>query len=220
MIQPDQIIRSKRKTLSVSIDHFSRVTVRAPYRCDEKRIFAFLAEKEEWIVRKKQEIAKAGMRLPPENLNGYKLLLLGEFYTLCVDTDKRVRLSSEEKTLYLPIEKTRERLVKWLKENAKRIFSEITQSKAQEMCVKVKSISVTSAKTRWGSCSAENAIRYSFRLLYMEKPLIEYVIVHELAHITHKNHSSAFWREVEKFIPDWREKRKRLKGLGAYMEVL
>lgn len=219
MIQPDQIIRSKRKTLSVSIDHFSRVTVRAPYRCAEKRIFAFLQEKEDWILRKKQQIAGAGMRLPPENLDGYRLLLLGNFYTLSLGEEKRVRLNNENKTLYLPKDKPRERLVKWLKENAKRIFTELTFSTAETLGVQVKSVSVTSAKTRWGSCSGDNAIRYSFRLLYMEKPLIEYVVAHETAHVLHKNHSTAFWKEVERLIPDWREKRKRLKSLGAYMEV-
>ena len=219
MIQPDQIIRSKRKTLSVSIDHFSRVTVRAPYHCAEKRIFAFLQEKEDWILRKKQQIAGAGMRLPPENLDGYRLLLLGNFYTLSLGEEKRVRLDNENKTLYLPEDKPRERLVKWLKENAKRIFTELTFSTAETLGVQVKSVSVTSAKTRWGSCSGDNAIRYSFRLLYMEKPLIEYVVAHETAHVLHKNHSTAFWKEVERLIPDWREKRKRLKSLGAYMEV-
>ncbi len=220
MILPDQIIRSKRKTLSVAIDHFGRVTVRAPRNCDEKRIFAFLTEKESWIVRKKKEIEGAGMRLPPENLDGYRLLLLGDLYTLSVGFEKKVRLNNEQKILYLPIDKPRERLVKWLKDNAKRIFAELTESKAREMGVTVKSVSVTSAKTRWGSCLADNAVRYSFRLLYMEKDLVEYVVVHELAHVRHKNHSPAFWREVEKFVPNWRERRKRLKALGAYMEVL
>ncbi len=160
------------------------------------------------------------MRLPPENLDGYRLLLLGNFYTLFVGFEKKVRLDNERKILYLPIDKPRERLVKWLKDNAKRIFAEVTENKAREMGVTVKSISVTSAKTRWGSCSADNSLRYSFRLLYMEKDLVEYVIVHELAHIRHKNHSPAFWREVEKFVPNWRIKRKRLKALGVYMEVL
>ena len=160
------------------------------------------------------------MRLPPENLDGYRLLLLGDLYTLSVGFEKKVRLNNEQKILYLPIDKPRERLVKWLKDNAKRIFAELTESKAREMGVTVKSVSVTSAKTRWGSCLADNAVRYSFRLLYMEKDLVEYVVVHELAHIRHKNHSPAFWREVEKFVPNWRERRKRLKALGAYMEVL
>ena len=159
------------------------------------------------------------MRLPPENLDGYRLLLLGNFYTLSLGEEKRVRLNNENKTLYLPKDKPRERLVKWLKENAKRIFSELTFSTAETLGVQVKSVSVTSAKTRWGSCSGDNAIRYSFRLLYMEKPLIEYVVAHETAHVLHKNHSTAFWKEVERLIPDWREKRKRLKSLGAYMEV-
>ena len=74
MLQPDKIIRSNRKTLSVCVDVFGAVTVRAPRRCDEKRIFAFLQEKESWILRKKAEMQGAGMCLPPENLDGYTFL--------------------------------------------------------------------------------------------------------------------------------------------------
>ena len=219
MIIPDKIIRSNRKTLSVSIDHFGAVTVRAPRRCEEKRIFAFLSEKEDWIRRKQAEIKGAGMALPPENLDGYSFLLLGKPCEIVVDEGKRVRFDAEEYKLYLPKENAKERLLKWLKENAKRILSSLTESKAREMGTAYRSVSVTSAKTRWGSCSYHNALHYSFRVLYAPREVIEYIVVHELAHTKHKDHSKAFWDFVQAFVPDWREKRKWLKTHGVLMEI-
>ena len=71
MVKPDKIIRSDRKTLAITIDSANRLIVRAPKKCGEERIFAFLREKENWILRKKAERAGAGIDLPPENLNGY-----------------------------------------------------------------------------------------------------------------------------------------------------
>lgn len=219
MIQPDEIIRSNRKTLSMSVDPFGRLIVRAPKRCGEERIFAFLKEKEDWILRKQCERKGAGMRLPPENLNGYEFLLLGKTCRILLTQGERIVYDRETDQIYLPENRARERLIKWLKENAKRIFTAVAEQSALRMGTSYKRISVTSAKTRWGSCSYDNAIRFSFRLLYAPRDVIEYVVVHELAHTKHKNHSKLFWAEVEKYVPDWKTKRKWLKVHGILMEI-
>lgn len=219
MIKPDEIIRSNRKTLSLSIDFFGRLIVRAPKRCSEGRIFAFIQEKEAWILRKKAQMAGAGISLPPENLDGYSLLLLGKSCQITLTDDKFVRYELGTNRLFLPKANAKSRLIKWLKENAKRILSEVTQTTAQRMGTSYKSVSISSAKTRWGSCSADNAIRYTFRLLYAPKEVIEYVVVHELAHTKHKNHSAYFWSEVTKYCPAWKAHRLWLRRHGALMQV-
>ena len=219
MIQPDTIIYSKRKTLSIAIDPFGRLTVRAPKGYSRARIEAFLQEKEAWILRKKSERQGTGIELPPENLHGYKLLLLGKETEIALSQTKYIVYDKAQNCVVLPEKKSQEKLVKWLKENAKRIFSNVTEEWAKKMDVSYASVTITSARGRWGSCSAENALRYSFRLLYAPKGVIEYVIVHELAHVKHKNHSPLFWREVEKYIPDWKEKRAWLKKYSVLMQV-
>lgn len=219
MVRPDVIIRSRRKTLSISIDSFGRLIVRAPYDCSEERIFAFLNEKERWILQKQFEKAGAGMRLPPEDLDGYEFMLLGKNCRITLVKKRKISFDSEDRRVYLPIKNSRERLVTWLKANAKRIFTAVTEQKAQEMGVTFKSVTITSAKTRWGSCAYDNAIRYSFRLLYAPKDVIEYIVVHELAHTLHKDHSPAFWAEVEKYLPDYKAKRKWLEVHGILMEI-
>ena len=79
---------------------------------------------------------------------------------------------------------------------------------------KYKNIKITSAQKRWGSCSAKNNLNFSKRLASTPDEIIGYVVVHELCHIKHKNHSKNFWNEVEKLMPDYRKHRKWLKNKG------
>ena len=219
MVKPDEIIRSKRKTLSISVDGTGRLIVRAPLRFSEDKIFAFLQEKESWILKKQAERRGAGIHLPPENLHGYQMLLLGENYTLAIYEGEKILLDTERKYLFLPKVKTEYRLKKWIKENALRILSMVTEEKSKTMGLSYRSVSISSARSRWGVCTADNAIRYSYRLLYVPKPVLEYVVVHELAHVRHKNHSKLFWAEVEKYVPDWKTKRKWLKIHSALTRI-
>lgn len=217
MIQPDKIIRSERKTLAVSIDALGMITVRAPHSCATARIFAFLQQKETWILRKKAEREGAWMRLPTESLDGFRFLLLGKEVQIRLVNEKRIAL--DEGVICLPMDKPQERLVKWLKENAKRIFALETERIAKIGGVNFASVAVSSARTRWGSCSADNRLRYSFRLLYAPKEVIAYVIAHELAHVKYKNHAKAFWKEVERLCPDYKNRRKWLKQNAFLMKI-
>lgn len=159
------------------------------------------------------------MRLPGENLDGFTFSLLGKDCLVSLAERRNIAFDAESYTLYLPQNNARERLVRWLKDNAKRILSTVTEQKAKEMGVSYASVRITSAKTRWGSCSANNAIRYTFRLLYAPKEVIEYVVVHELSHTVQKDHSKAFWAVVERFVPDWKARRKWLKDNAVLMEI-
>ena len=219
MIQPDEIIRSRRKTLAISIDAFGRLIVRAPMTCSMERIFAFIEEKERWILQKKSQKASVDIHLPPENLDGYVFLLLGKNCRIVLVDSRYVRFDEDSYTIYLPTKNARARLIKWLKENGKRIFTTVTERKAKEMGVTFQSVEISSAKGKWGSCSFDNKIRYTYRLIYAPKEMIEYVVVHELAHVRHKNHSALFWAEVAKYVPDWKQKRKWLKTHGILMEI-
>ena len=116
-IVPDKVVRTSRRTVSVSVDNLGRVIVRAPLRYANEKIAQFLAEKESWILKHKQRIMGAGIRLPSETLNGYSLLLLGEAHTVELIDGGRIRLDGERKRIYLPRENAEEKLRRWLKEN-------------------------------------------------------------------------------------------------------
>jgi predicted metal-dependent hydrolase len=95
----------------------------------------------------------------------------------------------------------------------------MVENRARLMGTTYRAVSISSAKTRWGSCSADNSIRFTFRLLYAPMAVIDYVVVHELSHTVHKDHSKAFWLEVEKYRPDWKIARKWLKDRRYLMQI-
>ncbi len=100
----------------------------------------------------------------------------------------------------------------YLKQKAKQIVDPMVAKWASVMKVEPKSVGYRYNKSRWGSCSSQNRLNFNTKLATMPFDFIEYVVVHELSHIKHKNHSKLFWAEVEKFLPDYKE-RKRLIDL-------
>ena len=81
----------------------------------------------------------------------------------------------------------------------------------EAMGVTVGYVTVKNQKTRWGSCSAKGNVNFNYQLAFLPYELLDYVVIHELAHRRHMNHSRAFWAEVEKYCPDYLERRKQLK---------
>ena len=99
-----------------------------------------------------------------------------------------------------------------LKKSAKAYFKNKTEEYAKIMGIKYGRITITSAKTRFGACSSKGNISYSYRLMLYPDAAKEYVVVHELCHRIHMNHSKDFYRLLESFMPDYKERRKLLKS--------
>ena len=100
-----------------------------------------------------------------------------------------------------------------LREEARRVLGEKTAYFAEIMGLKYSKIVITGAKTRFGSCSAKGNISYSYRLMRYPEAAIDYVVVHELAHLVEMNHSPRFYEVVEKILPDYKSRRKLLKSM-------
>lgn len=100
---------------------------------------------------------------------------------------------------------------KALRRKAKAVLPDRVARYAAQMGVSPAAITVTGARTRFGSCSAKNRLSFSFRVMQYSDRAIDYVVVHELAHIRHHDHSPAFYAEVAAVLPDWRERAKELK---------
>lgn len=98
-----------------------------------------------------------------------------------------------------------------LRQRAKEILPPLVSSWAARMGVSPTGLHITAARTRFGSCSGKNSLSFSLYLMDYPPEAIEAVVVHELAHIRHKNHSPAFYAEVEHYLPDYRRRAKRLK---------
>ena len=101
------------------------------------------------------------------------------------------------------------------KKLAKKVFAEKCRSYSAQMGVTYGTISVREQKTRWGSCSAKGNLNFNWKLVLMPEEILDYVVVHELAHRIQMNHSPAFWAIVERFVPDYKARRQWLKVNGA-----
>ncbi|MBC7471891.1 MAG: M48 family metallopeptidase [candidate division SR1 bacterium] len=106
------------------------------------------------------------------------------------------------------------------KKIAKNLVSEKIEYWSQKMQLDYKNVRLSSARTRWGSCTHENTISINWRLSLLPLELLDYVIIHELAHIKEKNHSSKFWNIVDKYCADFKILRKRLKSFGQILQVI
>lgn len=96
-------------------------------------------------------------------------------------------------------------------ESARKIFKRKTAAYAKKMSVTYGRITIREQKTRWGSCSSKGNLNFNWKLVLLAPELLDYVVVHELAHRREMNHSKNFWRIVEAELPDYRERRRRLK---------
>ncbi len=105
----------------------------------------------------------------------------------------------------------KDRVQGWLQNEAKRIFGERLAIYAQKLGVSYRAYALSSAATRWGSCSSDGKIRLNWRLIHFPLSIIDYVVAHELAHLREMNHSPRFWETVESIFPEFREARQTLK---------
>ncbi len=206
------------------------LSVNAPKWVGVSDIEFALRAKGPWILRKLHEQRQRQQRLQASKVewrDGTSIPFLGE--TVIVVLDPRVTgavLHSDDTTLpgvarhtlhvSLPhtatAEQVRDAVQSWLQRQAKRVFEERCQHYTRQMGVRYTRLSLSSAQTRWGSASADGSIRLNWRLIHFALPTIDYVVVHELAHLREMNHSPRFWDVVRSVVPDYEAARGTLKG--------
>ena len=205
-----RIIRSKRKTLCLTLDGDGVPVVRAPYRVSAETIEAFIKKHRVWLARRLSE-----RTVLPSFTYGACVTLFGKEYVLA---EGKPRIEGE--TVYLPRDSFRQAFVRLLKRLTAEYMSALTASFAEKYCFSYATVRVSLAHGRWGSCNAKGNISYSFRVAFLSTELCEYVAVHELCHTRQLNHSARFWREVAQILPDYACRRKELKQNAVVMQLL
>ena len=213
-MNPNKIIRSKRKTLSLTINENAELIFRAPKRLSIEKIQDFINEKENWINRKKRLIEN---QIKDVTSNHNKLLYLGNLFPINVEQNASKELfftgeefianSIEPDSLSLSIKK-------WYKNKFKEIALPRVAYFANKHNLMVNQVRIKNQKTMWGSCSSKNNINLNYLLLMAPMGVIDYVIVHELVHTIHRNHSTDFWDSVESIMPEFQEHKRWLKKNG------
>lgn len=210
------LIRSRRKTAAIHITKDAVVEVRAPLKMPKTYIDEFVASKEEWITAHLTRRERLNNEKAAFALNyGDAVTLCGRAYPIRAKDGKRSGFDGESFYLPpgLPHGDIKQAVVQIYKATAKHMLREKTGEYAKRMNVKPEAVKITSAKTRWGSCSGKNSLSFSWRLVMADESVIDYVVVHELAHIREHNHSPRFWAVVEDLLPDYRQRKLKLKAL-------
>lgn len=216
VIEVDKIIRSKRKTLALVVKPDGSLIVRAPLRASEKMIREFVEKNRQWIETHQ---AKALDALPPSKhyVPGEMFLFLGTGYVLEIVKTQKEDLLLENTFKLAESAQSRAPLAfeRWYHKQAKAILQERVDLYARQHNFQYKRIGITSARTRWGSCSASGSLNFSWRLILAPLEVVDYVVVHELVHTVIHNHSRQFWQRVELIMPEYRERRTWLRKNGA-----
>ncbi|MGN0471888.1 MAG: M48 family metallopeptidase [Lachnospiraceae bacterium] len=188
---PYRLIRSKRGSYSIQISVEKGVIVRSPMRTSELFLQRMLDEKENWIRRKYEEVCACRERM------------LHSVYT--------PEEQEELKKIYVRAAKD------YFPKRVWYYVNQITWDPDEllpETGLPYRTISIRDQKTRWGSCSGRGTLSFNWRLMLVPPRVLDYVVVHELCHIKHMNHSPEFWKQVESVMPDYQERRRWLKEHG------
>ncbi|MCP4522369.1 MAG: M48 family metallopeptidase [Cytophagales bacterium] len=214
---------ANRKTLGIKVHPDKTVQVIAPLGSDPEKVKEKVYSKAAWIMKQQDFFLSFEPQTPPRKyISGETHLYLGKQYRLKLETSTKesVKLQGGNITVYLKDTTNSKRvktlMAKWYKEKAKnhfeKLFSEsLTITKGyynNEPELKYRWMD-----KRWGSCDKKGTIHLNLELIKAPKQCIEYVIIHEICHINHLNHSTAFYNQLEKIFPDWKKVKDRLEKI-------
>jgi len=196
------------------------VIAHAPLKMPLWQIERFLWEKSGWIAEKRALLQSRAKRMEQfDPVQGGKLPYLGGTLFLQAWEGKTARLDGN--TLYLPEEgSVRAQALKWLQGEARRVLPLYVDKWSKITGLKPSRIGFGYAQKRWGSMSSKGSLRLNVALMHCAPRQIDYIVVHELTHIKHMNHSPAFHAAVEAVLPGAAQLRKEVKALSGYLELL
>jgi len=220
-MQDIEIIKSpNRRTISLQILPDASIRVRVPTRFPQRKIDAFLEEHKEWIKKKQEEIKRRGVRqladVPKKFQTGEEFLYLGKKYPLVVTKDTQQALVFDNGFFLNEFNRKNAEtyFLNWYKKQALQLFLYRVVNYATQVKVQYTSISLSSAKSKWGSCSHDNKLMFNWRLIMAPVEVIDSVIFHELVHILEKNHTKRFWRKVTMWYPEYAKHKEWLDKNG------
>lgn len=220
-IEINKFTRSKRRTIALIVERDGTLTVRAPLRASRALIQQFIQEKMDWI-RSTREKLKSIVHAPARQyVEGETFLFLGSSFDLKLVKPQRPSLKFDGGfTLSQTAQKRAEAVfTRWYKEHAYKVISERVAQYAHKYGFTPNLVKISSAKTRWGSCSPDGTLNFTWRLVMAPLEVIDYVVVHELAHLRVKDHSRKFWRVVEDICPAYKKQRKWLRENGEGLNL-
>jgi len=219
------VTSARRKTMALKVNH-QGVSIHIPSNLTLRTAKKFIVQKTAWIKHKlEQQVLH--QPLTKQYVDGESFLFLGEHYDLRLHQQKsspKVNKTSNELTLSGRINRLstatiKKTLIDWYKQQAVSYLASRTQIWGEQMELTPRSITVKTYKARWGSCKISGDIQFNWKLMLAPPAVIDYVIVHELCHLEHHNHSATFWQLVSHHYPNVKQARRWLKDNGYRLEI-
>ena len=217
LIIPNKIIKSNRKSISLIVKNNGEFIVRAPINCKDSEIFKFISRKHDWIIKKRQEHYDNPFHKITFTTTE-QITILGKQYNIILVNSSRVKLN--ENLIEIPKDKSKDKLISFLRNYARKYLTERVRLISCLFNFKYYNITISSAKTNWGSCSHNNRLHFTYKLIMCPEDIIDYIVLHELCHTKVKNHSDKFWALVEKCNPNYKAYDKWLKKNRRIIEVI
>jgi predicted metal-dependent hydrolase len=221
-----------RKDLSISVEWLDGVKVFVPKDFPENELNKILYNKATWILSKWRELQEITTAPPPkEFVSGEKLPYLGRFYRLKVDKTyaEVASLQFKQGKFYYsnPAQFDNEARVKngialyrdWLKTHGEQKIQERVALYEKKMGVTPNKVEIKEQKFRWGTCTPAGNIYLNWRIVMAPLKIIDYLLVHEMAHLKYPNHSKDFWKVVHSILPDYEERKEWLRINGPTLQI-
>ncbi len=217
------LVRSARKTISISVNENAEVVVRAPLKLSQDKIDKYIVQNEAWVQK---NVNKAKLRQSQITYatfeHGSYLYYLGKKIEIVFLPLNGKAIEVEDKIVINEkyAKSAKKIILAWYKRIAKNTIEKRIKVICAEHNINIEKVRISNANTRWGSCSGKNSISISWRLIMAPPSVLDYVIYHELAHVKHKNHSKSFWNHVYMFDKNYRMSEKWLKENGHLLSAI
>jgi predicted metal-dependent hydrolase len=213
----------RRKTLGLTVDRAGELVVHAPVSASEDELFEWVNRKLLWVYRKlalKEEMNSATRS--PEFVSGESFFYLGKSYRLRVVDNGKSALHFDGEWFHLRRKDqstAREHFRKWYMRTGTPWIVERVSAWEPRVNAKPPRVMVGDLGFNWGSCGKNGAIYFNWRLLQLPVRLIDYIVVHEMAHLIEHNHTREFWKILDRAMPDWQERKKTMESVWKEFAV-
>jgi predicted metal-dependent hydrolase len=218
------IEKKKRKSISIKILTGKEISISAPLRVSYEYIEKVIEKKIDWIEETIKKIEKSEFEKKLiENSVIEKYMFLGKEYYINVIREKKAiefEIIDDTINFYSTLRENKNIIKKWYKKNSEEIFMKRVEIYSKIIGVYPKELKIKELKSSWGICSSSKIITLNRKLLMAPIEVIDYVVIHELCHLKHHNHSKLFWEEVLIYMADYKEKKEWLRKNGIKIEYI
>jgi len=217
---------SDRKTTDIIIERDGSIVVKPPEFIEPEQADEIVWSKRMWIYKNLAEWKDLNRSsVLREWVNGETFLYLGSRYRLLIDDNQEIDLLLKggrfviKSTIVNDVKAAKKAFIDFYSDKGIIRLNDRVEHYAKQLGLTPGKIAIKDMSYRWASCGKNNSLQFNWRIIMAPIKIIDYVIVHELCHFNHKNHTVAFWNEIDKVMPDYPERKEWLKNNGASLEL-